>query len=110
MAALNIREKLAILADAAKHYASCASSGTSKRDSLGGRGVGSTAGICHAYAPDGRCISLPKIQLTNFCIYDCLYCVNRSSSNVRRARDAAGLPPRPHADADADERGEIYRA
>ena len=88
MAALNIREKLAILADAAKYDASCASSGTSKRNSRGGRGVGSTEGpgICHAYAPDGRCISLLKILLTNFCIYDCLYCVNRSSSNVRRAR------------------------
>src|SRR5665648_371055 len=91
MAALNIREKLAILADAAKYDASCASSGTSKRNSLGGRGVGSTegSGICHAYAPDGRCISLLKILLTNFCIYDCLYCVNRSSSNVRRARFTA---------------------
>ena len=88
MAALNLREKLAILADAAKYDASCASSGTSKRSSLGGRGVGSTegSGICHAYAPDGRCISLLKILLTNFCIYDCLYCVNRASSNVRRAR------------------------
>ena len=88
MAALQIREKLAILADAAKYDASCASSGTSKRNSLGGRGVGSTegSGICHAYAPDGRCISLLKILLTNVCIYDCLYCVNRSSSNVRRAR------------------------
>lgn len=88
MAALNLREKLAILADAAKYDASCASSGTSKRNSLGGRGVGSTegSGICHAYAPDGRCISLLKILLTNFCIYDCLYCVNRASSNVRRAR------------------------
>ena len=88
MAALNLREKLAILADAAKYDASCASSGTSKRDSIGGRGVGSTegSGICHAYAPDGRCISLLKILLTNFCVYDCLYCVNRAYSNVRRAR------------------------
>ena len=88
MTALNLREKLAILADAAKYDASCASSGTSRRDSLGGHGVGSAegSGICHAYAPDGRCISLLKILLTNFCVYDCLYCVNRSSSNVRRAR------------------------
>ncbi|MCL4674004.1 MAG: biotin synthase, partial [Sphingomonadaceae bacterium] len=81
-------QKLAILADAAKYDASCASWGTSKRNSLGGKGIGSTEGmgICHAYAPDGRCISLLKILLTNHCIYDCHYCVNRKSSNVYRAR------------------------
>ena len=80
--------KLAILADAAKYDASCSSSGTTRRDSLDGKGVGSTegAGICHSYAPDGRCISLLKILLTNFCTFDCLYCVNRVSSNVPRAR------------------------
>ena len=91
MAQLDIREKLAILADAAKYDASCASSGTSKRDSRGGKGVGSTEGmgICHAYAPDGRCISLLKILLTNSCIFDCHYCINRKSSNVRRARFTA---------------------
>ncbi|MDM0081837.1 putative DNA modification/repair radical SAM protein [Variovorax sp. J31P179] len=85
---MDLQQKLAILADAAKYDASCASSGTSKRDSLGGRGIGSTegAGICHSYAPDGRCISLLKILLTNHCQYDCLYCVNRASSNVPRAR------------------------
>ena len=83
-----INRKLAILADAAKYDASCASSGTSKRNSVGGKGIGSTegSGICHSYAPDGRCISLLKILLTNFCTYDCLYCVNRVSSNVARAR------------------------
>src|SRR5215217_2818939 len=88
MAQLDTREKLAILADAAKYDASCASSGTSKRDSRGGKGIGSTEGmgICHAYAPDGRCISLLKILLTNSCIFDCHYCINRKSSNVRRAR------------------------
>jgi len=88
MPALDLREKLAILADAAKYDASCASSGSSKRDSRGGTGVGSTEGmgICHAYAPDGRCISLLKILLTNSCIFDCHYCINRKSSNVRRAR------------------------
>ncbi len=82
------QRKLAILADAAKYDASCSSSGTSKRNSLGGKGIGSTegSGICHSYAPDGRCISLLKILLTNFCTYDCLYCVNRVSSNVARAR------------------------
>ena len=84
----NILLKLEILADAAKYDASCASSGTARRDSKGGRGVGSTTGngICHAYAPDGRCISLLKLLLTNHCIFDCHYCVNRKSSNVDRAR------------------------
>jgi putative DNA modification/repair radical SAM protein len=84
----NILEKLEILADAAKYDASCASSGTAKRDSAGGKGIGSTEGmgVCHAYAPDGRCISLLKILLTNHCIFDCHYCINRKSSNVRRAR------------------------
>jgi putative DNA modification/repair radical SAM protein len=91
MAQLDTREKLAILADAAKYDASCASSGTSKRNSVGGKGIGSTEGmgICHAYAPDGRCISLLKILLTNSCIFDCHYCINRKSSNVRRARFTA---------------------
>ena len=88
MSRLPIDQKLAILADAAKYDASCASSGSSKRDSVGGKGVGSSEGmgICHAYAPDGRCISLLKILLTNSCIFDCHYCINRKSSNVRRAR------------------------
>ena len=91
MAQLDLQSKLAILADAAKYDASCASSGTSKRDSRGGKGVGSSEGmgICHAYAPDGRCISLLKILLTNSCIFDCAYCINRKSSNVRRARFTA---------------------
>ncbi|WP_395397370.1 putative DNA modification/repair radical SAM protein [Novosphingobium sp. BL-8A] len=85
---LSIKERLEILADAAKYDASCASSGTAKRNSSDGRGLGSTEGmgICHAYAPDGRCISLLKLLLTNHCIFDCHYCINRKSSNVRRAR------------------------
>lgn len=80
--------KLEILADAAKYDASCASSGAGKRDSRASGGIGSTegSGICHSYTPDGRCVSLLKILLTNFCIYDCAYCVNRVSSNVPRAR------------------------
>jgi putative DNA modification/repair radical SAM protein len=89
MAAPDLKRKLAILSDAAKYDASCASSGGAQRDSRGGKGVGSVEGgmgICHAYAPDGRCISLLKILLTNFCVYDCAYCVNRVSSNVTRAR------------------------
>ena len=84
----DIKEKLAILADAAKYDASCASSAAPKRDSTTSKGIGSTggSGICHAYAPDGRCISLLKILLTNYCMFDCKYCINRVSSNVRRAR------------------------
>ena len=91
MAKLDLEAKLAILADAAKYDASCASSGTSKKDSRTGKGIGSTEGmgICHAYAPDGRCISLLKILLTNSCIFDCHYCINRKSSTVRRARFTA---------------------
>ena len=86
---MDVQRKLEILADAAKYDASCASSGTEKRDSSDRKGMGSTApgmGICHSYAPDGRCISLLKVLLTNACNYDCLYCVNRASSNVPRAR------------------------
>jgi putative DNA modification/repair radical SAM protein len=83
-----LTDKLAILAEAAKYDASCASSGAKGRTSRDGRGIGSTtgSGICHAYAPDGRCISLLKILLTNFCVYDCAFCVNRVSSDVPRAR------------------------
>ena len=86
---MDVQRKLEILADAAKYDASCASSGTEKRDSRDGKGIGSTdagMGICHSYTPDGRCISLLKILLTNACNYDCLYCVNRATSNVPRAR------------------------
>jgi putative DNA modification/repair radical SAM protein len=86
-------ERLGILADAAKYDASCASSGTNRRTSKdgakgSGKAIGSTEGmgICHAYAPDGRCISLLKILLTNHCVFDCHYCINRKSSNVRRAK------------------------
>ena len=87
----SLQDRLAILSDAAKYDASCASSGTTKRHSGASGGLGSTegSGICHAYAPDGRCISLLKILMTNFCIYDCAYCINRSSSNVERARFTA---------------------
>lgn len=85
---VNTLEKLRILADAAKYDASCASSGAARKDSSKGKGVGSTGGtgICHSYAPDGRCISLLKVLLTNVCLYDCHYCINRRSSNVQRAR------------------------
>src|SRR6201985_2833721 len=84
---MDLTHKLSILADAAKYDASCASSGTTARDSRGG-GIGSTTGmgICHSYTPDGRCVSLLKVLLTNYCVYDCLYCINRISSDVPRAR------------------------
>jgi putative DNA modification/repair radical SAM protein len=78
--------KLRVLADAAKYDASCASSGAPKR-AAAKDGIGSTSnGICHSYTPDGRCVSLLKILLTNHCLFDCAYCINRRSSNVRRAR------------------------
>lgn len=84
---MELTRKLEILADAAKYDASCASGGGERRRAKAG-GIGSTGGtgICHSYTPDGRCVSLLKILLTNFCIYDCAYCVNRVSSNVPRAR------------------------
>jgi predicted DNA-binding helix-hairpin-helix protein len=81
--------KLTILADAAKYDSSCASSGA-KRDALpGGIGHATGGGICHSYTPDGRCVSLLKILLTNFCIYDCRYCVNRVSSDVHARASAS---------------------
>ena len=84
---MKLFDKLRILADAAKYDASCASSGAPKR-AAGAGGLGSTTGtgICHAYTPDGRCVSLLKILLTNACLFDCAYCINRRSSNVARAR------------------------
>jgi putative DNA modification/repair radical SAM protein len=84
---LDTQQKLTILADAAKYDASCSSSGAEKRNSRNG-GLGSTtgSGICHSYTPDGRCVSLLKILLTNSCTFDCSYCINRRSSNVPRAR------------------------
>ncbi|HVF39539.1 MAG TPA: putative DNA modification/repair radical SAM protein, partial [Gemmatimonadaceae bacterium] len=86
---MDISTKLSILADAAKYDASCASSGSKGREG-GKKGLGSTTGIgiCHSYTPDGRCVSLLKILLTNYCVYDCAYCINRRSSGVRRARFA----------------------
>src|SRR3954466_11090044 len=83
---MELKRKLAILADAAKYDASCASSGS--RRGGNGKGVGSTQtiGICHSYTPDGRGVSLLKILLTNYCVSDCQYCVNRISSDTPRAR------------------------
>ena len=79
-------KKLKILADAAKYDASCSSSGGSRARDQKGMGNVNGMGICHSYAPDGRCISLLKILLTNYCVYDCKFCINRVSSDVERAR------------------------
>ena len=81
---LGIREKLAILSDAAKYDVACTSSGVSRKGQKGTIGSTSEAGICHSFAADGRCISLLKILFTNQCIYDCKYCINRSSNDVVR--------------------------
>src|SRR3982751_6170576 len=86
----NLSQKLKILAGAAKYDASCASGGAGKRSAKKeDGGIGSLTGgtgICHSFTPDGRCVSLLKILMTNYCIYDCQYCINRVSSNVQRAR------------------------
>lgn len=82
---MDVRAKLAILADAAKYDASCASSGAKRAGTKTGLGSSTGNGICHSYTPDGRCISLLKILLTNKCTFDCTYCVNRRSSDVPRA-------------------------
>ena len=83
---MNVQQKLEILADAAKYDASCASSGAKRSGNGEGVGHSDGMGICHSYTPDGRCVSLLKILLTNFCTYDCVFCVNRVSSDIRRAR------------------------
>ena len=80
-----IREKLNILADAAKYDVSCSSSGSNRKNSNKGLGNGHTSGICHTYTEDGRCVSLLKILLTNHCIFDCAYCVSRKSNDIERA-------------------------
>lgn len=82
---MELEEKLAVLADAAKYDVSCSSSGSRRRNTPGGTGNASWAGICHSWAADGRCISLLKILMTNACIYDCEYCVNRRSHDTPRA-------------------------
>jgi putative DNA modification/repair radical SAM protein len=83
---MNVQQKLEILADAAKYDASCASSGAKRSGNDQGIGHSDGMGICHSYTPDGRCVSLLKILLTNFCTYDCVFCVNRVSSDIQRAR------------------------
>lgn len=83
---MDVENKLRILADAAKYDTSCASSGSVRKRPDGGIGNAAPHGICHSFTPDGRCVSLLKILLTNFCIFDCMYCVNRVSSDTPRAR------------------------
>lgn len=80
-----IREKLSILADAAKYDVSCSSSGSNRKNTAKGLGDASASGICHTYTEDGRCVSLLKILLTNHCIFDCAFCVSRKSNDVQRA-------------------------
>src|ERR687894_500666 len=82
---MELRHKLNVLADAAKYDASCASSGSRRAGNEKGLGSTDRVGICHSYTPDGRCVSLLKILLTNHCIYDCAYCVSRKSNDVKRA-------------------------
>ena len=82
---MDVMEKLRILSDAAKYDAACTSSGVDKTAGRGGMGSAAASGICHSFAGDGRCISLLKVLLTNVCVYNCAYCVNRCSNDVPRA-------------------------
>lgn len=81
---MNIEEKLSILAESAKYDASCSSSGSNRKNE-GEMGNGHISGICHSFTSDGRCVSLLKILMTNTCMYDCKYCINRKSNNIKRA-------------------------
>ena len=82
---MTIKEKLTILADSAKYDASCSSSGSTRSNKKNGVGNAAACGICHSFSSDGRCVSLLKILMTNACIFDCKYCINRRSNNVKRA-------------------------
>ncbi|NJD01843.1 MAG: putative DNA modification/repair radical SAM protein [Ruminiclostridium sp.] len=82
---MDLMDKLKILADSAKYDVSCVSSGSSRKNTPGGIGSSFSAGICHSFSNDGRCISLLKILMSNCCIYDCVYCVNRSSNDIPRS-------------------------
>jgi len=81
----NVLEKLKTLAESAKYDVSCASSGTTRGHTKGSVGSTSGWGICHSFTEDGRCVSLLKIMLTNYCMYDCAYCINRRSNDIKRA-------------------------
>lgn len=82
---MDLNEKLQILTDAAKYDVSCSSSGSTRKNNRSGLGNGAISGICHSWSEDGRCISLLKILLTNHCIYNCEYCINRRSNDTKRA-------------------------
>ena len=81
----SIEEKLRILSEAAKYDVSCSSSGSSRKNTNNGLGNAAINGICHSWSADGRCISLLKILMTNYCIYDCKYCINRKDNDIERA-------------------------
>ena len=81
----SIEEKLRILSDAAKYDVSCSSSGSSRKNTNNGLGNAAINGICHSWSADGRCISLLKILMTNYCVYDCKYCINRKDNDIERA-------------------------
>ncbi|RXJ66420.1 putative DNA modification/repair radical SAM protein [Halarcobacter ebronensis] len=81
----DIFEKMEILADSAKYDVSCSSSGSDNNYKTGEIGATHKSGICHTFTPDGRCVSLLKVLLTNYCIYDCAYCINRKSNEIKRA-------------------------
>ncbi len=82
---MELLDKLQILSDSAKYDASCSSSGSKRSNSKSGIGNGEVSGICHSWGADGRCISLLKILMSNACIYDCKYCLNRCTNTVKRA-------------------------
>ena len=82
---MNVIEKLEILADAAKYDVACTSSGVQRAGKAGQLGAATQAGCCHSFTPDGRCVTLLKVLMTNVCVYDCAYCVNRCSNEGRRA-------------------------
>ena len=87
--AMKTADKLRILADAAKYDASCASSGSTRKNSSGGVGTTAKSGICHSWSADGRCISLLKVLMSNDCVFDCSYCLNRRSNGIERATFSA---------------------
>ena len=82
---MSIQKKLEVLSDAAKYDVACTSSGTDRKGNGSGMGNSIAAGICHSFSADGRCISLLKVLYTNECIFDCKYCINRSSNDIARA-------------------------
>lgn len=82
---VSVQDKLRILSDAAKYDVSCSSSGSDRKNYNKGIGNAHKSGICHSWSADGRCISLLKILMTNYCKYDCEYCINRKSNDIERA-------------------------